>query len=201
MQGLDVEGEDFGVGNAQGHHMNEDYVRAAAQILARPYDQAAAAANEVMGLGGRARARPRARQQHWTDWTRDERHSPTEELADPLQGQNEPGPAPLRVHSNASRRYNGLASTRPSERVLPRRTHTDYASERARHAPAIGGAVVRDAAAAAGAIPTRRHSMMAGLTRRRNVEGGRVGAWLQHVEDGEPAGGRGQSSEEISAAA
>ena len=47
-----------------------------------------------------------------------------------------------------------------AERLVPRRTPTDYMSEATRH---------------------RRHSTMAGLT--ANTHAGRIGIWLDHVED------------------
>lgn len=45
-------GEIHGVGNAAGHFMNQDYVRAAQNILTGNFDQATRAANYVMGVRG-----------------------------------------------------------------------------------------------------------------------------------------------------
>ena len=162
-------GDVFGLGNAQDHHMNQDYVQAAANILGGAYDQAAAAANQAMGIHvGRRRSG-----RHGRNHEQREDNAGNPLLQDP--------PPPLRQHSTASRRYNEAAATRPSERVVPRRTNTDYANEYVRHVPLqrAGNAIPRRLA-----YETRRYSMMAGLTRHRNSEGGRVGAWLQHVEDG-----------------
>ncbi|KAI9845583.1 MAG: hypothetical protein M1837_004680 [Sclerophora amabilis] len=257
-------GEPFGVGNAQDHFMNQDYVRAAADLLGGALNEARAAANNVMGIGG---DRPQG-DRHRDDMpnnagphrrraapppTRARQPPPAEEVPNPFAYQDlpdEPGsPAPtqpqrrgmpattaarrppplrrastrglaaphhhsggdpldpnipLRHHSNASRQYNNAAQTRPSERVVPRRTHTDFATEWARHLPF--GREAQNAVPhphphsppppppppSGGrfrpGIETRRHSMMAGLVRSRDTEGGRVGAWLRHVEDGAPPG-------------
>ncbi len=72
----------------------------------------------------------------------------------------------LRQHSTASRAYNNHATTRASERVVPRRVAVDYESERVRHAPV--------------AEEEARPSTMAGLTRTSTE--GRVDAWRRFVE-------------------
>src|SRR6266516_1002656 len=65
LQNLDVDNDDFdrggpggifGIGNAAGHFLNQDYIRVATGILGGAYGQAAAAANYVMG--GRRREDP-----------------------------------------------------------------------------------------------------------------------------------------------
>lgn len=95
-----------------------------------------------------------------------------------------PGAQPLRQHSVASRHYNNRAQTRPSERVVPRRNFTDYEAEAARHRPATG--VAGGTQAAAGVA--RRHSAMAGLTRKTGRGSGRVEEWRQHVDvNGDPS--------------
>ncbi|KAL8957947.1 MAG: hypothetical protein Q9183_005938 [Haloplaca sp. 2 TL-2023] len=73
----------------------------------------------------------------------------------------------LRQHSRASRAYNNRHSTRPAERVVPRRSATDYAHEAAVHAP------LRSATAGVDGI---RGSALAGLTRGGTAQG-RVEEW------------------------
>lgn len=100
-----------------------------------------------------------------------------------------PQQPPLRVHSAASRQYNNWPTVRQSERVVPGRVFTDYATEAQRHQPGIASND-RD-------IPTgdpnitevsnsngirrhgSRHSAMAGLTRGSGE--GRVDEWRRHV--------------------
>lgn len=53
-----------------------------------------------------------------------------------------------------------------AERLVPRRTPTDYSSEAARHRPQDG---------------RQRHVAMAGLT--ASTHAGRINTWLHHVED------------------
>jgi hypothetical protein len=89
-----------------------------------------------------------------------------------------PPPAPmLRRHTMREERYNAAPTTRPSERVVPRRTRTDYESEAARHAP-MGRMLPR---AAARELP--RPSILAGLGGAGRGSG-RVNAWRTHVEPG-----------------
>lgn len=112
----------------------------------------------------------------------------------------------LRHHSAASRRYNNDAQTRPSERVVPRRSVANYDLEALSHRPARGAhgverESVRDgandnnadtdvASAAPGARggggeaptvarPGRRHSVMAGLTGGSGQ--GRVDEWRRYI--------------------
>ncbi|KAI9818696.1 MAG: hypothetical protein M1832_004171 [Thelocarpon impressellum] len=195
MQVLDLNGDDA-VGARYGpggmfppQPANADYMRVAADFLGGAYDQAAAAANQAMGIGlGRAgpagggggggggRVAERARRHYAVP-------SP-DEAADPFP-RTAVAPPPLRQHSTASRRYNVAPTTRASERVVPRRTaDNDYAAEAERHAPLERS---RSRRTATGTNDARRHSMMAGLTRHRGSQGGRVGAWLEYVEDGAPA--------------
>lgn len=91
---------------------------------------------------------------------------------------------PLRHrHSAASRQYNNSASTRPSERVVPRRAFADYELEAENHrpdgAPAVALAVGAPAEAPGPARPGQRHSVMAGLT--GGSGGGRVDEWRRHI--------------------
>ncbi|KAI9789425.1 MAG: hypothetical protein M1833_002419 [Piccolia ochrophora] len=118
--------------------------------------------------------------------TNNRRHHHHHHNHPPPHPQPPPGP-PLRRHTTASRRYNADPSTRPAERVVPRRTAsgTGYAAEADRHRPVV-------TVAGAGAAQMRaevRQSRMAGLTREgRAMPGGRVGEWLRHVQPGLAAG-------------
>lgn len=88
-----------------------------------------------------------------------------------------PPAAPLRQHSAASRLHNIRASTRQSERVIPRRRMTDYNTEAAIHQPPPSTQAQRP-----GVESGRRHSAMAGLT-RGGSGAGRVEQWRRHVID------------------
>ncbi|KAI9681420.1 MAG: hypothetical protein M1817_002704 [Caeruleum heppii] len=155
----------FNVGNVQEHFLNQDYIRVAAQILGGAFDQATAAADRAMGGGARTRGG-----QHQAGERRD----------------RQPGAAgvgiPLRQHSSASRRNRDTPGRRTSERVVPRRSSTDYATEALRHAPADQSTDARPVRRPSQG--NRRHSMMAGLGRGTGTTRGRVGAWLQYVEVG-----------------
>jgi hypothetical protein len=74
--------------------------------------------------------------------------------ADPGRGQRLHIHLPVRVGQGAA------------ERLVPRRTPTDYSSEAARHRPQNGG---------------QPHVAMAGLT--ASTHAGRINTWLHHVED------------------
>ncbi|KAI9750618.1 MAG: hypothetical protein M4579_006387 [Chaenotheca gracillima] len=183
----------YGVGNGQGHLMNENYVRLAGDILDGAFNQARAG----MGEGNRRAAGP----------TRDRPLDPfLYEVLEPaarVQQARQPLPdrednTPLRLHTVASRTYNAAPGTRPAERVVPRRTRTDYATEFARHMPVAqrnepARAVPRATNAPRPANDARRHSLMAGLVGSNRAEGGRVGAWLRHVEDGLPPAEEGRA--------
>ncbi|KAL8657414.1 MAG: hypothetical protein Q9226_001950, partial [Calogaya cf. arnoldii] len=75
----------------------------------------------------------------------------------------------LRQHSQASRAYNNHHTTRSAERVVPRRSTTDYEHEAAVHAP------LRSATVGLGGEEPRG-SALAGLTRGGTAEG-RVDEW------------------------
>ncbi|KAL8851327.1 MAG: hypothetical protein Q9221_003772 [Calogaya cf. arnoldii] len=83
----------------------------------------------------------------------------------------------LRQHSQASRAYNNHRTTRPAERVVPRRSTTDYEHEAAVHAP-LRSAIV----GLGGEEP--RGSALAGLTRGGTAEG-RVDEW-RRLDTGSP---------------
>ena len=72
--------------------------------------------------------------------------------------------------------YNS-AQTRPAERVLPRRSRTDYAAEAAVHAP-VGRTPER-----ANSRREQRPSVLAGLG-GTSRGGNRVDAWRTHIELG-----------------
>lgn len=159
-----VIGEVHGIANGAGHFMNQDYIRAAHTILTGVFDQGNAAANYVLGVNRERGVRP----------------SPP--AADPQDEISERHPAPppvmLRRHTMREQAYNSAATTRPSERVVPRRTRTDYASEAARHAP-----VRRTPRRAATTRDPPRPSELAGL-RGTGRGSGRVNAWRTYVEPG-----------------
>lgn len=150
-------GDLHGIGNGAGHFMNDNYIRAAQNILTGNFDHATAAANYVMGVRhARGVARP----------------------PPPI-----PPAPPLRRHTLREQQYNSAQSTRPSERVVPRRTRTDYASEAAVHAP-LGIAPQR----VASAREAPRPAVLAGLGGSGRGSN-RVDAWRTHVEPGAPADG------------
>lgn len=154
-------GDIHGIGNGAGHFMNQDYIRAAHNILTGTYDQATVAANYVMGLA-QARGMPPAPGQ---------RRMGGRPVASP------PSPPMLRRHTMREQAYNAQVA-QPSERVVPRRTRTDYASEAAVHAP-IGRGPPEQASAPEGPSP-RVLAGLGGSGRGSN----RVNAWRTHVEAG-----------------
>ncbi|MCJ1334892.1 hypothetical protein MMC09_000157 [Bachmanniomyces sp. S44760] len=178
----DDEGEEgpgglYAIGNAAGHYLNRDFIRRATVVLAGAANQAGdRAANRMVAEVDRAH---RARRGEVPG-----ANGPYIMQAPPPPPPN--GEQPLRRHSTASRRYNNSPQTRPSERVVPRRQVTDYATEAARHRPVAAAAGSAAGSATVAPRPAtnnaRRHSAMAGLTRRTTE--GRVEAWRRHVEEG-----------------
>lgn len=160
-------GDIHGVGNAAGHFMNQDYIRAAHNILTGTFDQATAAANYVMGVA-QARGAPPPPPPPGPRRMADRYPAP-------MRPVRAPSPPLLRAHSLREQEHNSAPSTRPSERVVPRRTRTDYESEAAVHAP-IGRPPQRS-------VSSRdpRPSVLAGLGGRGN---NRVHAWRTHVQPG-----------------
>ena len=135
-----------GDGPQNHQYMNREYVLAAADLLTGPYANAQAAANRLP-------PRPQPQPPPPNDRAREER-----------------GAHLLHQHTAESNLYNNnTPHRRASERVVPRRQHTDYATEYERHQPLEGRT-------------DRRRSEMAGLVSERG--GGRVGNWLEFVEDG-----------------
>jgi hypothetical protein len=152
----------LGIGNRAGHFMNQDYIRAAQNILTGNYDQATAAANYVMGVSN-ARGIPPP-----------QRRTP-DRYPVPMGG-GEILPPMLRRHTMREQAYNS-AQTRPAERVLPRRSRMDYAAEAAVHAP-LGRAPER-----VNSRREQRPSVLAGLGGATRG-GNRVDAWRTHIELG-----------------
>jgi hypothetical protein len=159
-------GDIHGIGNGAAHFMNQDYIRAAHNILTGTYDDATAAANYVMGV---AQARgapppPGAGPRRMVD-----RYPPPP-----------PPPPVIRRHTMREQAYNAALTTGASERAVPRRIRTDYASEAAVHAP-VGRGLQRTVSAQEPATP--RPSVLAGLGGTRRG-GNRVDAWRTYVEPG-----------------
>jgi hypothetical protein len=184
-------GEIHGIGNGAGHFMNQDYIRAAHNIITGTFDHATAAANYVMGVR-QARGGPPP----------PSRGLP-ERYPAPVGPPAPPPPPPmLRRHTMMEEAYNNAPSTRPSERIVPRRTRTDYESEAAVHAPYSRrfDRVVSTREGPNRILPTRqvermpsvrtserevappKTSVLAGLGTHRGVN--RVDAWRSHVEPG-----------------
>ena len=152
-------GDIHGVGNGAGHFMNQDYIRAAHNILTSNFDQATIGANYLMGLA-QARGAPPA----------------------PAQRRTVPPPPPpppppvLRRHTMREQAYN-TQTPRSSERMVPRRSRTDHAGE-AMHAP-----VGRDTQRSASPQEGPRPAVLAGLAGSGRGSN-RVNAWRNHVEAG-----------------
>ncbi|TVY15626.1 E3 ubiquitin-protein ligase itt1 [Lachnellula arida] len=158
-------GDIHGIGNGADHFMNQDYIRAAHNILTGTFDQATAAANYVMGVA-QARGAPQP--------------PPPPPGPRRMAGRypvpvRAPSPPLLRPNSTREEAYNSAPSTRPPERIVPRRPRTDYESEAALHA-SVGNTPQRSVSSR-----TPRVSVLAGLGGRGN---NRVHAWRTHVEPG-----------------
>ncbi|KAI9721027.1 MAG: hypothetical protein M1812_002507 [Candelaria pacifica] len=157
--GIDDDDDDRVVepGNPRHQFINQDYVRAAADILTGPYAGAEAAANRLPNR------RPPANDPH-------------------ARAREERGAALLRQHTAESDLYNNAPHRRASERVVPRRIHTDINTEYERHQPLPHRTVSYRGQTGLQVEETpRRSSELAGLVTER--EGGRVGNWLEYVED------------------
>ena len=168
--GLDGEPDNFyaaeeGFGNAAPHFLNNDFLNRAANILNGTYNPAQADAAERL-----------VAEHNNNDNTQNlNRAAPP---APPPRPQLQPQPQILRRPTTASRTYNARPSTRPSERVVPRREENlNYAAEAERHRPLP--APVHPAA-------QPRTSQLAGITRTGTGagSGGRVDEWRRHVDVG-----------------
>ena len=146
-----------GFGNAGGHFMNQDFVNRAQHILSGNNNAAQAEAAENL-----------------LNEAHNFYHQQRPPAPRPPLNHNRPQqPQILRAHTTASRNYNNRPTTRASERVVPRRVNTDYATEAERHRP-VRDPIIREAA-------PPRTSQLAGITRGRTAEG-RVDEWRRHVE-------------------
>ena len=165
-------GDIHGIGNGAAHFMNQDYIRAAHNILTGTYDHATAAANYVMGV---AQARGAAPPPLVAGPRRMVDRFPAPQAIRPLSP-----PPVMRRHTMREQAYNTAPTTRASERVVPRRIRTDYAAEAVVHAP-VGRGRQRTDSAQEPPIPSP--SVLAGLGGARRG-GNRVDAWRTHVEPG-----------------
>jgi hypothetical protein len=163
-------GDIYEIGNGAANFMNQDYIRAARNILTGTHDQATAAANYVLGV---AQARGRPPPQGPEQRSMDNRH-PTPQVA-------RPPPPVMRRHTMREQAYNMAPTTRASERVVPRRIRMDYAAEAALHAPTEGG---HQRTSSTQDPTVLRPSVLAGLGARSG--GNRVDAWRTHVDPGVP---------------
>ncbi|KAF6221675.1 hypothetical protein HO133_001643 [Letharia lupina] len=152
--------------NAAPHRTNEDWIRRAAEVLSALHNPAHERAAERLT----AEARPQHRRPAPAPAP-----PPVEPPLRPHAPPRPPEPALRQQHSAASRQYNNRPTTRASERVVPRRVVSDYATEAARHRPLPPGGV---GAGATG--ETRRESLLAGIVEGRTAEG-RVAEWRRHV--------------------
>jgi hypothetical protein len=151
-------GDIHGIGNGAGHFMNQDYVRAAHNVLSGNFDQAAAAANYAMGV-------------------RTARGAPPPEPGPRRMAERYPAPGPSRLVRPPSPPPPVLRRHSMREQVYhtqsPRRTRTDYDAEAAPLGRNSEGVNRRRET-------ELRHSILAGLGGRGN----RVSAWRSHVEPG-----------------
>ena len=140
------------------HHLNREFIHRAEAILLGNHDaaQTEAAEHLLHEAANFYRAQPIPFRRPMVN-------------NNPLRG---PPPGLLRAHTTASRNYNNHPAVRASERVVPRRTNTDYEAEAAVHRP-------RNPAVVEPVAP--RTSQLAGITRGRTAEG-RVDEWRRHVE-------------------
>lgn len=162
--------ETVGIGNAAGHFLNQDFRHQPNDFPSGNLQQAAQVTIEGLftgGIHGRENPLP---------------PPPFEILPQPPPPpHSHPHPLPLplntdqinrpdrllRQHSAASRAYNNAPSTRPSERVIPRRRATDYSAEAARHRPISGrppAALQPDNAASPQVMAARRASLRRSAT-------------------------------------
>ncbi|KAH8802676.1 hypothetical protein F5884DRAFT_738368 [Xylogone sp. PMI_703] len=155
-------GDIHGIGNAAGHFMNENFVRATHNLLD----------GNFFGLrAGRQRDRV-----------------PT---VDPIRGTTPPARPIVRRHTLRELPVTDPRPGREAERLIPRRTRTDYATEAAIYAPTTRSSLHRTSTSVSDA-PTKRAqspppSVLAGLGTRSDRA--RVDLWRAHVEPGEPKEG------------
>lgn len=160
-----------GVGNGAGHFMNQDYVRAAHNILTGRFDQATAAANYVMGVA-QARGGPRPE----TGPRRMSGRYPAPIPPPPMRRnsvreQGQPGLPPPPMRRNSVREQ-GQPALPPFERPIPVRRRNDHENEAPIHAP-----------------PPAENARLAVLAGLGGRGGNRVNAWRTHVAVGAPEEG------------
>lgn len=177
----------YSVGNAHAHHMNQHYVPFEEDRARHPHATGVATAYRGMPHHARRDGRP-----EWGDAPA-HHHAPGQEAA------TTPTPMPTRrepyreLHPQASPAAAAPPPYATANRQAPRGDLTDYAAPD--HARPVPADRVRRASTRTerSAHTSRRHSshsnysILAGLTRSHG-QGGRVGAWLQHVEEGLPPG-------------
>lgn len=138
----------FELANGAGHFMNEQFRQRATNLLTGNYGRIQGNAANVLLAEYDAGRPPR-------------REPPVVEVPPSPPPLPPPQSPPGRNASTATRRNNNLPQRRASERLVPRRTTSDYATEAARHRPAA--------------------RELAGLNRSTTT--GRVNEWRRHVED------------------
>lgn len=162
-------GDILGIGNAAGHFLNHDFVRTAQNILGRNFGQTVNAADYLVADHTHNAVEPDISE------PRRESRRHTRGHVDIRLSRGSRARTPTRTQSTVSRLNSNAGRIRTSERVLPRRTITDYQTEAATHRlEAERGPRDRY-------NDRRRPSAMAGLT--ANTHAGRIGTWLDHVED------------------
>ncbi|RFU35298.1 hypothetical protein B7463_g1043, partial [Scytalidium lignicola] len=159
-------GDIHGIGNAAGHFMNEDFIRVAHNLLEGNFNQAAAAANFAM-RAGRQRDRIPA--------------------VDPIRGEPAPARPIVRRHTLREVPITDPRPGRAAERLIHRRTRTDYATEAAIYAP-LSRSMSQQTSASVSTSTSKRESqspppsVLAGLGPKSGR--GRVDQWRAHVEPG-----------------
>ena len=179
LQGLDLDDNlnrrndfgVFGVGNAGGHFMNEHFVQRATNILAGAYNpmQAAAADRLISEIRGTQR----------TDDVPRRAIIPPAAVTPQIPNVAAPAmPRPSMVRRNTvTARRTGGGGADADRNTFYRAA--DYVDER-RVTPPINAR-----AGISNDSDTRRHSMLAGLTKRTTV--GRVDEWRRHISGGDGA--------------
>ena len=180
----------FSLGNAHAHHLNENYIPATRDHLHHAHLRAAP----------QRPLEPQSYRMGQPDWrdppaarlpepesepimSREPYRLPHPRLAEPAPYQAAEGwrPRPwfLGPRLTEPAPYQAAGEPRPRPQIV------DDVTDHARHVPAerLGRRHTRSERPVRS---SRRMSILAGLTRSHGQGGGRVGAWLQHVEDGLP---------------
>ncbi|KAI9699497.1 MAG: hypothetical protein M1820_007128 [Bogoriella megaspora] len=209
-------GREWGIGNAGGHFMNENYVRNAADLITAGYGQArvaaaharaepvdpAAAAARAAAVNAHAHAQRQAQAQAQVQAQIQARPQPQPQ---PQVHQQAQAHAPVQANPNAqhpSANVRRRTSIAPTENLRNAQGRSRSCSERAREffagrcpstrrntatavpPPAPAAPAPPGAPAQPGSRPATAASAMAGLAMDGSRTGmGRVGTWLQHVEN------------------